>query len=245
MYFLFSGEGSADLGGCRDGASACEASRYQHGPMTVIVDQVVDGRLGFSFLEGEHYGFLSEGSLTDRAAKLKPPKKSPRLPGKSRAKETRYFYRNARALALVAKKRQAELNDSVIAVLFRDSDGTASAGRGLWQDKRRSMLDGFDAEGFATGVPMVPKPKSEAWLLCALKETPYQGCAALEDRSGNDTSRNSLKAELKGRLDGDSSRENLCDVVHDRTVDIDRIEMPSFRAFRERLKEVIKLSRMD
>ncbi len=55
----------------------------------------------------------------------------------------------------------------VIAVLFRDSDGTASSGRGLWEDKRKSIEDGFGEAGFDYGVPMIPKPKSEAWLLCA------------------------------------------------------------------------------
>jgi len=43
------------------------------------------------------------------------------------------------------------------------------------------------------GVAMIPKPKSEAWLLCALKNKPYESCEKLEDRSGNDDSPNSLK----------------------------------------------------
>ena len=34
-------------------------------------------------------------------------------------------------------------------------------------------------------------------------------------------------------------RKILCDMVADRTIDIDQIDMPSFQAFRERLEEVI------
>ena len=130
-----------------------------------------------------------------------------------------------------------ELNDAVVAVLFHDSDDTASAERGLWDDKWRSMKAGFAEEGFSKGVPMIPKPKSEAWLLCALKENPYQACANLEDRSGK-----GMKNELKKRLAGlgrTASREDLREIVNDRTVDIDRIDMPSFRKFRCRLEKVI------
>ncbi len=239
MYFLFSGEGPTDLGTCDDGASACEGDRYQHGPMTVVVDQVVEAKLRFSFLETQYCGFLSEGGLTSLTSELKPAKKSPQLPGKKAAKETRYFYRNARAFALYAREKSVALGDTVIAILFRDTDGASSAGRGLWEDKRQSMKKGFDDEGFKTGVPMIPKPKSEAWLLCALKEDPYQGCKALEDRSGNDKSPNSLKAELEKLLGYRPSRVDLCEMVTDRRVDIDRIDMPSFDEFRTRLEEVI------
>ena len=87
---------------------------------------------------------------------------------------------------------------------------------------------------------MIPKPKSEAWLICELKANPYQGCDALEDRSGNDDSPNSLKEELEAILatddrgDRDSLRDRLNALVRDR-VDFQRITMPSFTAFREHL----------
>ena len=105
------------------------------------------------------------------------------------------------------------MNDKVVAVLFRDSDGTATAQRGLWTDERNSMLRGFEDEGFSCGVPMLPKPKSEAWVLCALKDNPYQGCDALEERSGNDNSPNSLKDDLKARRGKLPSAEELCEMV--------------------------------
>jgi hypothetical protein len=141
-------------------------------------------------------------------------------------------------MALYAKDKQQELKDKIIAILFRDSDGTATADRGLWADKRASMLRGFEDEGFSSGVPMLPKPKSEAWVLCALKGNPYQGCEALEDRSGNDNSPNSLKKELEALCGRLPSREELCEMVRDRRIDYRRINMPSFAAFHDRLKEV-------
>ncbi len=238
MYFLFSGEGPTDLGSCADGASKCNGLDYHHGPMTVMVGQIVEQRHEYSLLETGHYGYVSKASLADRASELKAARKTPRLPGKKRSKETRYFSNNARILARIAKQREEELEDEVVAVLFRDSDGTASAGRGLWADQHKSMLDGFREEGFHKGVPMLPKRNSEAWVLCALKNA-YTGCDALEERSGNDNSPNSLKGELAEHLGKLPGREALYQMVAERRIDVRRIQMPSFQAFRTRLNEVI------
>lgn len=51
----------------------------------------------------------------------------------------------------------------------------------MWTDKLESMKNGFKEADCILGVPMIPKPKSEAWLLCACKENAYQHCAALEN----------------------------------------------------------------
>jgi len=239
MFFLFSGEGPTDLGLCAGGAGSCDGADYEYGPMTVIVSQIVEQRHHYSLLETGHYGFVSKGTLTDRAAELKAAKKTLGLPGKKRGKETRYFFNNARVLARIARERETELNDEVVAVLFRDSDGTASAGRGLWPDKRQSMLDGFVEEGLSRGVPMIPKPKSEAWIICALKANPYQACEELEARSGSDDSPNSLKGELRDILEDEPTRDMLNAIVSDRRIDVAQIDMTSLKRFRERLEEVI------
>lgn len=68
---------------------------------------------------------------------------------------------------------------------------------------------------------------------------PYQGCGALENRSGNDNSPNSLKSELAEILDGLPSPEELCKMVTEGRIDIDRVDMPSFTAFRQRLEQAI------
>lgn len=238
MYFLFSGEGPTDLGLCAEGAESCEGESYQAGPLAVIVDQLVESQHGYSPLETGHCGFVSRKTLTDRAGALKAVRKSVRLPGKKRSRETRYFFNHARMMARIAREREAAADDDVVAVLFRDSD-TATAGRGEWSPKWQSMLDGFADEGFNCGIPMLPKPTSEAWLLCALKEQPYENCHALERRSSSPKARRPLKTELEDRLGQPPSREAICHLVADRTIDCQRIQMQSFRSFRERLKEVI------
>jgi len=240
MYFLLSGEGPTDMGLCANDSVECDGGDHQLGPMAIIVSQFVEGKLGFSFVETGYYGFVAKGALAEKASAFKQNRKSLRLPGKKRPKETGYFRRNARALALCAIAREHEYNDEVVAVLFRDSDGTASADRGLWEDKRNSMMLGFADEGFRRGVPMIPKPKSEAWIICAVKDTPYQGCGVLENRSGNDHSPRSLKRELAQILGGLPSRRELCGLVQDGSIDGDQIDMPSFVAFRDALLAALK-----
>ncbi len=237
MFFLLSGEGGTDIGAGRGNAAICESDDFLAGPMAVVVDKIVEAKHNYCLLDGA-CGFIPERIVADRARELKAIRKRLGLPGKKQPKETRYFFNNARILARFAKEKSAALGHDVVAVLFRDSDGTASAGRGEWDHKRQSMLDGFGEEGFGRGVPMIPKPKSEAWLICAWKKHPYHKCQSLEDRSGNDNSPNSLKGELGEIMDGEVARESLYEKVR-QSFEIDRITMLSFQKFRQRLEEVI------
>jgi len=243
MYLLLSGEGSGDIGVCNPSTQSCNRNGFSEGPMTLIIDQLVESFLGYemSHLETERVSYVSKAYLVDN--KLAPIKKSMALKGKKKAAETKYYFENARVLASAAKAKSIEVGDKVVAILFRDSDGTASAGRGNWADKRKSMIEGFRAEAFDLGVAMVPKPKSEAWLLCATKINPYQHCAALENESGNDDSgRPSLKDQLSAVLEGSSDTENLNQLVIDRIIDIQQIDMPSFNTFKIDLQRAVNLA---
>ncbi len=239
MYLLLSGEGKTDMGVCIPAQAQCEGEQFKAGAMAVMVDQLVELNQGYEFshLENGLVGFVAESGLI--AGKPKAAKKSMRLRGQKRRSETQYYYANARALATIAKQKADELNDKVVAVLFRDADGTASAGRGEWQDKWNSMLEGFAAEDYEFGVPMLPKPKSEAWLLCALKDNPYQHCTQLEEVSGNDGGKNPLKAQLAEILEGEGSVGMINQRLRDKQIEVERIDMPSFNAFKDALKQVI------
>ena len=240
MHLLLSGEGAMDMGVCHSGLKQCESSDFQIGPMSWLVDQLVGDSQGyeFSYLQNACFSYVSESFLAEN--KQKPAKKAMNLRGRKRPPETQYFYENARALAVEAKQKADDLNDTVIAVLFRDADGTASAGRGHWKHKRDSMINGFQAEGFEFGVPMIPKPKSEAWLLCAVKENPYQACGGLEDESGNDSAEHPLKAQLSAALNGKDSIDEINDMLLKGSIDVHQIDMLSFNAFKDNLKEVVK-----
>ncbi|MCY2962805.1 MAG: hypothetical protein NT069_03990 [Planctomycetota bacterium] len=220
--------------------SQCDRADFFHGPLAIAVDQIVSLTTGESPLEEGRVFFVSKGRLEQVARGLKSNKKLSRLPGKKSPKETAYFYQNARALAACAIDLEIKTASPVIAVLFRDADGTASTGRGEWNDKFQSMLRGFEAESFHRGVPMIPKPKSEAWLICCFKSHPYQHCQGLEGRSGNDRSPAALKTELKNLLEGAATRVAILKKLETDKIDFTRIGMSSFEAFRARLEDVVR-----
>ncbi|NNM84382.1 MAG: hypothetical protein HKL96_01290 [Phycisphaerales bacterium] len=244
MRWFLSGEGASDLG--------VESARgFKPGPMALLLAKMAT-KLGESlgFNEDADFEYVHKARLGEEAAGMPAAKKSIRLPGLKKKKETGYFFNNARALARIAKRYQADNGDAIVAVLFRDADGTASAGRGNWQDKYNSMLHGFAQERLDTGVAMLPKPKSEAWLLCALRANPYQNCAGLENRSGNDASPNSLKgelAQLASALDVVHLAVDVvqwsCQKIESGDVDPEKINMPSFTAFRNALKSALQPTR--
>lgn len=229
MLLLISGEGPTDMGRL-DGAC------FLPGAMACFVDQWVRDRIGYSLIEAEQVALIDESRLCKRAKKTKPLSRR----GKKTKQETRYFYKNARALAQIARLYVKSRDTEVLAILFRDADGTASAGRGQWRDKYASMIDGFKAEAFGYGVPMIPKPKSEAWILCALREK-YRNCACLENESGNDRSPNALKKQLAEHLGRSATREALLEKIEKGFLDVRRIEMPSMQAFRQRCDDVLDL----
>lgn len=240
MFLLLSGEGPSDIGICDPSADWCSGEQYIPGPMALFIDQLIEQFQGFemSHLAIERVMYVSEHYLASQRQPAQ--RKAMSLKGKKKPAETKYYFENARTLAALAKQKSQEINDTVIAVLFRDADGTASAGRGDWQHKRESMLQGFAAQDFDFGVAMVPKPKSEAWLLCALKPNPYQDCAALEQMSGNDSAPDSLKKRLSALHNGPVSSQALREKIIEHQIDVSRIQMPSFDLFKADLARAVR-----
>lgn len=238
MMLLLSGEGPTDIGRCQVVVSPCEGGQFQPGPMTVIVDQLAERMVGYSLLDSGAVACIDEHCLAQRSKGVALPR-SPRLPGIKTKRDTTYFRKNAHALGLAAKDIERDRELPVVAVLFRDSDGSNSSTRSLWEDKFCSMVSGFRDAEFDRGVPMMPKPKSEAWLLCALKSNPYQHCAALENESGNDSSPNSLKSQLDISIGWHASIEELSDWIRNGRIDPGRINMPSMEAFKQELSQAM------
>ncbi|MDM8547798.1 hypothetical protein QUF61_15005 [Candidatus Venteria ishoeyi] len=252
MIFLLSGEGKTDLGYCKVGGKPYDSGIYRYGPMAVLVDKLVYKKTEISILENSIISFISETALKD-ISNNSSKKRSMRLAGKKQKKETTFFANNAHALATKAKEIERKENETVIAILFRDSDGTRSSPRSLWQDKWDSMIQGFERAGYSTGVPMIPCPKSEVWLLCAVKENPYNHCDKLEKiSSGNDKSPKPLKDQLDNacqkffsknkeyRHKKSYSAEDWNNILKDDEIDIHRIDMPSFNTFKEHLYTILQ-----
>jgi len=228
MFLLLSGEGPTDIG----------VSNEAIGPMSKFIDHMIARRSQYSLLECSAYKIISEHELAARSKRLKARSRR----GKKAPAETRYYFKNARAMALILQEESQARNwemKEMIPVLFRDTDNRASSGRGEWKHKWESILNGFQIEKVETGVPMLPKPKSEAWLLCALRQE-YQHCESLENESGNDNSPNNLKQQLEIYLGQPFTRELLNEKIDQGEIDVHQIvDMPSLNAFKQRLNEVL------
>lgn len=225
MKVILSGEGPSDLG-------SKNGSQFQKGPMCYILD-VLFAKVGIIF----DYDYKSEHELK----LLKKEKRRFCLGKKGCSKEHRDFFISAKMLALYAKDDGAK--DSIV-ILFKDSDGTRSASSSLWQEKWDAVISGFSSASFENGIPMIPRPKSEAWLLGYYQknlknQTAYNNCERFEEYPGNDASQKSLKKLLSTALKTDNPYE-LIKQEDIKNIDWDRINMPSFNKFKERFNEVVK-----
>lgn len=240
MILVLSGEGATDLGACTNGHGRCDGTEFAVGPITVLIDQMLEQKLGYSVLDFPAcLNFFDESYLCRKAKEL-PARMQPARSKKKEA-ETGYFFGNAVALGTLAQEIEQSTEDkAVVAILLRDYDSTRSANAHLWQTKHKSMEDGFRYARFDRGVPMLPKPTSEAWLLCQAQENPYQNCSRLEDLPGNQSSPNHPKKELDKAFGSHKNAAELCDWLRENPIDLDRASsMPSFRYFRERLNTVL------
>jgi hypothetical protein len=237
MIIVVSGEGPTDIGKCGNGAGTCDPPDYEPGAMGRFIDALVEPIWTYSPYDAGAMHCLTEGAL----ARMSDDAKIVTLPGKKKEQETGYFFKNAYALGTYAAGIEEENECETMAVLFRDADGTRSTQRGLWEGKVKSMNLGFVAAGYPRGVPMVPKPKSEAWLLSAVQEQPYQNCERFESISGNDRSPNNAKKQLEEALaPAGKTHLDVPDMVGEGTISPTSIDMPSFNVFRERLEEVAR-----
>jgi len=235
MKLILSGEGSSDLGAY---ILTENGKVFKPGPMAWIVDKLLENYCtSYSLLDAHDIG----GNCViyvDKAQLASFSRKGPTfLPGIKHGKENSFFASNAQCLGLYAKKTSEDESDiPVIAVLFRDGDGTNS--KNEWDEKVNSIRRGFERVEFTTGVPMVPYPKSEAWMICALRNPPYTNCESIEHESGNDKSPQALKVQLQDLCGGShSSAEDQANWVKEGRVDPVRIDMPSFSMFKEDLQK--------
>lgn len=239
MIVVLSGEGPTDLGQCGNAQNICQDGDFQIGPMTALLDQMLAPRLGYSPRTTQGgYIFVSEGALVVQERARKNERRKVSLVGKKRAQETGYFYINAWMLGDIALQIERAHETKSIAVLFRDCDGTRSSSAALWAIKWESMLKGFARADYSRGVPMLPKPKSEVWLLCAAK--PAANCSRLEKISGNDASPKSAKSQLDNVFGMHKSGDELCEWLDANHIDEGKLlTMQSFLKFKERLDEVV------
>jgi hypothetical protein len=245
MLLLLSGEGPTDIGHADVGCSGlCGPRQWVPGPMSLLIDQLFEYKLGYSAIESDNAYFISSSELYKIAKQIK---NRPEFRGKG---QNHYHRRGTQALASAALAL-SEKNERVpvIAVYFRDCGGSNSSPSHLWEDIYNSMAErsGFQLLGLATGVPMIPKPISEAWLICALKINPYIDCQKLEESTGSPREAHPLKNcynTLLSQHGGDVYTLIKPVNTSDRCViDAERINMNSFNIFRRDFYKALEACR--
>jgi len=236
MILVLSGEGATDLGRCRSLAGSCSGGEFEPGPLCVVVDKLLEPALGYHLLELlDSVHFIHKTALSHRA---RGKRHGYSLVGKKRGQETGDFYIAAWMLGEIALEREAANADLSIALLHRDSDERSDGPHDVWDRKHRSVIDGFARASYARGVPMLPKPISESWLLC-LALPGVASCAALEDESASKRSPRPLKRQLDDVLGEHLDAEGLARWIED-VFDANRLDtMPSFLHFRELLGDAV------
>lgn len=227
MLFVISGEGPSDLG------SKDANGTLKKGAMTLLLDHLSN----LYTSEMPDYELLTE---TDIKYRRKADRRNIGSKGVA-PKNTEILWLDSRNLARYAKEK----GNNVGLVYFKDSDGTNTAPRDRWNLMIAAMYSGFKAATFKWGVAMVPRPKSEAWLLAYYqkndgKHQAYDHCARFEEMSGNDGSPDSCKALLKQWCNCDGNV--YTDIITGEeigNIDWDRINMPSFTTFKKRFENVL------
>lgn len=243
MIIVLSGEGPSDLGTCVNGQGECGIPDFQYGPMMLLVDKELEKNLYYSPLEvhAASYVFISKTKLTELMREKSARKVAFR--GKKQPNAERgFFFDNAWMLGEETLRHSAEQNDTAIAVLFRDCDGNNQSGLPLWRAKIESVRQGFMRSGLGErGIAMIPRPKSEAWILCAIQNG-YQHCARLEDTlSGNDDAPNSAKMQLDEAMEHASGSQDQVNWIRENDFDVAALahEMESYREFSLCLKQAL------
>lgn len=243
MIIVLSGEGPSDLGTCVNGQGECSIPNFRYGPMTLLVDKEIEKNHHYSPLEAYEgsYVFISKMKLTD-LMRVKSARKVALRGKKQPDAERGFFFDNAWMLGEETLRHSNEKGDTAIAVLFRDCDGNTQSGMALWRSKIESVRQGFIRSGLGErGIAMIPRPKSEAWMLCAIQNN-YQHCARLEDTlSGNDDAPNSAKMQLAEAMAHASDSQDQVNWIREHDFDVTALsdEMESYHEFSLCLKRAL------
>ena len=229
MTCLLLGEGASDLGVNSD----YEEPRFQKGPMTLVIDFLAK-KMGVREIE---YELLSRGDVSLGLKKCNRQIAS-------RPKKVDQKFRAIYLFAWYMGTQASKVGKDAV-VYFHDPDHTNSGSANTVDRMAGAMVLGFDMARYQYGVPMIPVPRSEAWLLAYFqkglaKQMAYNKSERFEKLPANDDSPKSAKKLLKQAVGARTESETYTMVMKE-ICDIDwtRVDMPSFNRFRSRLESVI------
>ena len=242
LHLIATGEGPTDIGTSRNNAGVSKGDDFLQGPMYALVLKLLENSLPEwnQDLDFTHT-FIYRKELGQRAKASKV-----RLPSKDKAIKGHLEHaKRSAALAEITKEHFPETWGNSLAVYFHDCDGTRSEldrEPQMQANRVKAVQSGFKAAEYAHGVAMIPKPTSESWIICSVKDNPYCHCENLETGlSGNDRSPERapkfvLGLEINNK---DYNREDLMDLIDE--MDINRLdEMPSFKQLKNDIDCVVE-----
>lgn len=229
---LVTGEGSSDMGGSNNGQSISTGEFYNLGPMALLAVRLLQKIIpdwnedNIDFQSPNNWMTCISGNELARQAKgVSKHRPSTKL--------KKGFVEHANRATTMAG--YAKDNGHQLAFYFHDADKCD------FDDLHQSIMLGFNGIEGVHGIPMIPKPTSEAWLICGQKQNPYAHCTALEtELSGNDAAsdENAPKKVLARLLGQEATTEQQYEMVTG--IDITRIDMPSYNQFKTDLTTAIE-----
>ncbi|EHC05398.1 hypothetical protein Sbal625DRAFT_3091 [Shewanella baltica OS625] len=230
---LVTGEGSSDMGGSNNGQSISTGEFYNLGPMALLAVRLLQKIIpdwnedNIDFQSPNNWMTCISGSELARQAKgVRKHRPSTKL--------KKGFVEHANRATTMAG--YAKDNEHQLAFYFHDTDKCD------FDDLHQSIMLGFNGIEGVHGIPMIPKPTSEAWLICGQKQDPYAHCTALEtELSGNDAASddNAPKKVLARLIGQEATTEQQYEMVTG--IDVTRINMPSYNQFKTDLTNAIEV----
>ena len=240
---LVFGEGPTDMGRSRNAQPYAHGDDLEVGPMLrlayrLLLRHLPDWNTDLFDIQQEH----SIPSILVAAAEMTAQVKRGAKKFPSKKTKSGYLIHSKRAAVLGQLAQQTDSQTTAqLAIYFHDTDGTNSEPHNP-QELVQAVNEGFRASGFAKqGIAMIPKPTSEAWLICSCKPDAYQHCSLLETQlSGNDRSPERAPKQVLGQHLGntDYHRGDLWQVVN--AINLDRMDMPTFNQLRADLCQGIE-----
>ena len=220
------------MGGSNNGHSISSGASYNLGPMALLAVRLLQKIIpdwnedNIDFQSPNNWITCISGNELARQAKgVRKHRPSTKL--------KKGFVEHANRATTMAG--YAKDNGHQLAFYFHDTDKCD------FDDLHQSIMLGFNGIEGVHGIPMIPKPTSEAWLICSQKQDPYAHCTALEtELSGNDAAsdENAPKKVLARLLEQDATTEQQYEIVAG--IDITRIDMPSYNQFKTDLTTAIE-----
>lgn len=242
-HIIVSGEGPSDLGGSRSGQALSHDEDFEKGPFFELIERMLNKYLpewNRDFFETNPLSttYVSHGYLSKQGKETVKGQGKYTLAGKGKHKGYEGKVKQARELGKLAIEKNCQL-----AIYFHDTDGSNEAkniNSSLQGNIVKAVNAGFIKGQMNTGVAMIPKPTSEAWLVCSCKNN-YQNCDELEvSLSGNVRADNSPKEVFAKHL-GVNVKDITNNILTDKTtnLDLNQMNMASYNQFRDDLKSAI------